>query len=117
VSRVSGLHLSLTHTQASTRFVPTHSISGARQLLLQTGFCIHELKTAGNSLSVTGYLLGMDRLDIPANAEPRFQEEGAGEGQREEAREGESQASPPVDLLRYYGVYVLAQRPPCLELP
>jgi len=47
----------------------------------------------------------MSSLDLPALDEPLFH--------ASTASSSSSFSSPPADLLRYYGIYALAQRPPC----
>ena len=55
---------------------------------------VRVVRTAGTSMSTTGYMLGMSGLDLPKEGDER----------------GES-----GDTLRYFGVYALGQRPPCDE--
>ena len=90
--------------------------SDVRKLLQQSGLCIVTLRTAGNSMTTSGYMLGMSSVDLP-DAD-RLDSPPTPTAQQH-ASSGSSSASssstsmPPGDLLRYYGVYALAQRPPC----
>ena len=77
-----------------TRSEHRFTLFEAQRLLVQAGLCVRVVRTAGTSMSTTGYMLGMSGLDLPQEGDER----------------GES-----GDTLRYFGVYALGQRPPCDE--
>ena len=77
-----------------TRSEHRFTLFEAQRLLVQAGLCVRVVRTAGTSMSTTGYMLGMSGLDLPKEGDER----------------GES-----GDTLRYFGVYALGQRPPCDE--